>query len=89
MSVRRFLVTAPVGDRMDVWAATSTYANWIEGRGPQERETWLATCPGQYAEHFIAAARCRPDLTVEEIQGAGDDERYELVAGQPGTGWKP
>ncbi|MGH3222255.1 MAG: hypothetical protein ACRDPY_26775 [Streptosporangiaceae bacterium] len=87
MSVRRFLVTASLGDRMDVWAATAAYANWIDGRGPEERQTWLVTCLGEHGDHFLAAAKGRPDVTVEEIQGAGDDERYELLAGKPGSGW--
>lgn len=86
--VHRFLVTAPLGDRMDVWAATGTVANWIEGRGPAERETWLVTCMGEHAGFFLEVARKR-DVTVEEIEGAGDDERYVLRAGEPGTGWKP
>ena len=89
MSVRRFLVTSSLGSRMGVWAATATYVNWIEGRGPEERETWLVTCFGEHADHFLAAARLRPDVTIEEIQGAGDDERYELLVGDPDTGWQP
>lgn len=89
MSVRRFLVTASPGSRMDAWAATAPISNWLEGRGPEERETWLVMCPGEHADYFLTAARQRADVTVEEIEGAGDSERYTLLAGEPGTGWKP
>ena len=85
MTVHRYLVTASTGSRMDLWAATGAYANWIEGRGPQERETWLVTCFAEHSSHFLAAARQRADATVEEIEGAGDAEQYVLVAGEPGT----
>ena len=87
--VRRFLVTASLDDRMDVWAATAAFSNWLEGRGPEDRETWLVTCPGEYSAAFLAAAQARPAATVEEIEGAGDSERYVMLAGEPGSGWKP
>lgn len=88
LGLRVFLVTSSPGSRMDVWAVTAVYANWIEGRGPDERETWLVTCLGGSADYFLAAAACRADVTVEELHGAGDDERYTLLAGEPGTGWR-
>ncbi len=89
MSVRRFLVTASPGSRMDVWAATAPVSNWLDGRGPEERATWLVMCPGEHAEYFLAAARQRADVTVEELEGAGDSEQYTLLVGEPGTGWNP
>ena len=67
--MRRFLVTASLDDRMDVWAATAAFSNWLEGRGPEDRETWLVTCPGEYSAAFLAAAQARPAATVEEIEG--------------------
>jgi len=83
-----FLVTADLGTRMDLWAATAMVTNWLEGRGPAERETWMVMCPGEHGEAFLAAAR-QLGATVEEIEGAGDDERYVLRVGEPGTGWQP
>jgi hypothetical protein len=84
--VRRLLVTAPIGERMDMWAATAVFANWIEGRGPENRETWLVTCFGEHAPGFLDAAR-KIGVTVEQVEGAGDDERYVMLVGEPGTGW--
>jgi hypothetical protein len=86
MSVHRLLVTSDADRRMDVWAATGTYANWIEGRENGDRETWLVTCFDDHREAFLAAA-CAAGVTVERIDGAGEDESYELLAGEPGTGW--
>lgn len=85
--VHRYLITAPIAERMDTWAATGMFANWIEGRGPEDRQTWLVTCFDHHAPSFLAAAR-NIGVTVEEIEGAGDDERYVLIAGEPGTGWQ-
>ncbi len=82
-----FLVTAPIGLRMDLWAAAATFTNWIEGRGPAVRETWLVMCPGEYGEGFLDIARTI-GVTVERVEGAGDDERYVMLVGEPGTGWK-
>jgi hypothetical protein len=87
MSVHRFLVTAPIGERMDMWAVTAIFANWIEGRGPEDRETWLVTCFDEHAQGFLEAGR-RSGVTVEEVEGAGDDERYVMRVGEPGTGWE-
>lgn len=87
MSVRRFLVTAPICERMDMWAATAAFANWIEGRGPEDRETWLVTCFDVHARIFLAAAR-EVGATVEQIEGAGDTERYVLLTGEAATGWQ-
>ena len=85
--MHRFLVTAPMGLRIDMWAAMAAVTNWLEGRGPEERETWLVMCPGEYAEAFLTAARTI-GVTVEEIEGAGDDERYVMLVGEPGSGWQ-
>ncbi len=86
MSVHRFLVTAPIHLRLAVWADTAAFANWIEGRGPQDRETWLVTSFSQHADSFLEVAR-DIGVTVEEIEGAGDDERYVMLVGEHGTGW--
>lgn len=88
--VHRFLVTAEDGARFDMWHATGAYANWIDGRENERRgeayETWLVTVFGEHEEHFLTAARAT-GVTVEEIEGGGDTERYELRVGEPGTGW--
>ncbi|MEV6791276.1 hypothetical protein AB0M87_04575 [Streptomyces sp. NPDC051320] len=89
MTVHRFLATAPVGPRMDMWAATAACANWLEGRENGDRgETWLVMVPSDHAEDFVTAGAAA-GVTVEEIQGDGDEENYVLRAGEPGTGWRP
>lgn len=86
-AVHRYLVTAEVGPRMDVWVATGMYANWIEGRSNRtDRETWLVTCYDQDSTPFLDVARIF-GVTVEELHGTADSERYELLTGEPGTGW--
>lgn len=88
MNVHRYLVTAPDGPRMDMWTATGMYANWIEGRENKSRgETWLVTVFGEHTEHFLEAGRAT-GVTVEEIEGGGETERYILCVGEPGTGWQ-
>ena len=84
----RYLVTAPLDLRMNTWAATAMFTNWLEGRGLEERQTWLVTCFDNRRESFLAAARTI-GVTVEEISGAGDDEHYILLVGEPGSGWTP
>jgi hypothetical protein len=86
--VHRFLVTAAEGPKFDLWSVTGFFANWIEGRPNGERETWLVTVFDEAAGSFLDAAR-PAGVTVEEIEGAGDDERYVMRVGEPGTGWKP
>jgi hypothetical protein len=87
MSVRRFLVTASEGDRIAMWEAVGPYSNWIEGRlRARGGETWLVTVFGEDANRFLEIAR-RVGATVEEIEGGGDDERYLLRVGEPGSGW--
>jgi hypothetical protein len=88
VSVHRFLVTSDTARRMDVWATTGAYANWIEGRENGARETWLVTCFDEHREAFLAAARTA-GVTVERIDGTGEAESYELLVGAPGTGWTP
>lgn len=88
--VHRFLVTAPDDPRIDMWYATAAYANWLDGRDNERLgdgyETWLVTVFGEHEEHFVTAARA-VGVTVEEIEGGGDTERYVLRVGEPGTGW--
>lgn len=89
MTVHRYLVTGEIGPRMDVWAYTAAYANWIEGRlapGRAATETWLVICFDEHAAAFLAYAKAA-GVTVEEIEGAGDDESYTLLVGDPGSGW--
>lgn len=84
----QYLVTASFNQRMDMWAATATFSNWFEGRGPQDRQTWLVACVADCADAFLGVAR-QLGVTVEAIEGSGDDERYVLLVGEPGTGWTP
>ena len=88
MPVRSYLATSEIGPRMDMWAATAMVANWIEGRrGKGDRETWLVTCFDEHRDGFLEAAR-KTGVTLEEIEGSGDEERYLLLVGEPGTGWQ-
>ncbi len=85
--VHRYLITAPVDLKMDLWVATGMFANWLEGRQNGGRETWLATVFDQHSEGFLTAAR-NVGVTIEEIEGGGDTESYRLLVGEPGTGWQ-
>lgn len=88
MTVHRFLVTADPGERLDVWAATCAYANWIEGReNKRGGDTFLVTVFSAQGEKFLDVARTYSGVTVEEIEGAGDNETYALRVGEEGTGW--
>lgn len=88
MTVHRFLITASDGPRIDVWAATADYSNWLEGRDNRDRETWLVMVMGADAQRFLTAARMA-GATVEELIIDSDTERYELRVGAAGTGWAP
>jgi hypothetical protein len=89
MSVARYLVTATDEQKWALWEQTAAVANWIEGRRHSGggRETWLVTVYGEHATTVLDIARA-VGATVEEIQGAGDTETYELRVGEPGTGWQ-
>lgn len=88
MTVHRFLVTADVDPRLQVWAQTAPYANWIEGReNKRGGDTFLVTVFAAQGEDFLSAARDHSGVTVEEIEGAGDTETYVLRVGEEGTGW--
>jgi hypothetical protein len=83
-NVHGYLVTGDEGKRWDHWTVTCAYANWLETRG----ETAHVMCFDDTREHFLEAAR-RLGLTVQVIEGAGDDESYRLLIGGEGTGWAP
>lgn len=87
MAVHRYLVTANDAQKWHLWQATAAAANWIDGRTHDRSETWLVTVYGEHTAAFLEAARAA-GATVEEIQGAGDTETYELRVGEPGTGWQ-
>jgi hypothetical protein len=87
MTVRFFLVTASLDDRMALWSVTLPYANWIDGCGPEERETWLVTCLDRHSPHFFEMAE-HSGATVEEIDHTDGAEKHVLRVGAPGTGWE-
>lgn len=94
MTVHRLLVTAYPDVRAAVWAATALSANWLECRDHPARDgaqTCLVTVFAEQLPDFLDLARQVNDtagpVTVEEIHGAGDDETYTLLLGEPGTGW--
>jgi hypothetical protein len=84
--VHRYLVTASLGVKFDLWSVTGGYANWLEGRENGDRETWLVTVLGADSARFLRHARLF-GATVEEVHGGGDSESYTLVVGEPMTGW--
>lgn len=85
--VHGYLVTAGDDQKMDMWRRTACYANWLDGRNnPAGGETWHVMCFDEDSERFLDSARAA-SVTVQEIVGAGDDERYEIRVGEPGTGW--
>jgi hypothetical protein len=86
--VHAYLVTTPPGEHMDLWAATATVANWIERRVGRNGATWQVMVIGDAGPQFLDIARKLGGITVEEIEGSGDDERFVLLVGEPGTGWK-
>jgi hypothetical protein len=89
MSVHAYLVTTPPDEHLDLWAATAPVANWIEARSGRNGTTWQVMVMGDNGPQFLDIARKMGGITVEEIEGAGGDERYVLLVGEPGTGWEP
>lgn len=92
MSVHAYLVTTRNDShRLDLWQLTGWTANWLEGRDGKHGQTWQVMVPGEYAAQFRAAVAdlnaAGRDITLEEIHGAADHETYELLAGQPDSGW--
>lgn len=85
--VHRYLVTASVDLKMNTWAATAMFSNWLGGRENGDRETWLVTVFANRSESFLLAAR-NIGVTVEEIEGGGESESYALRVGEPGSGWQ-
>lgn len=89
MALRRLLVTADDQTRLALWLPLATVANWIEGRPHPRRpgvETWSVTVFDPDTDLLLEAAR-RAGATVEEIDGADDDETYRLLVGTAGSGW--
>jgi len=86
--IHRFLVTADTNRKIHHWSATATFVNWIEGRDNGDRETWLVTCYEPQVKSFLNTAKTI-GVTVQKIHDAGDRETYELLVGNPGTGWPP
>lgn len=86
--VHRFLATATHGPRLALWQCTAVCANWLDARdNPRGGETWLVTVFTEHAQQFLDAATAL-GVTVEEIESSGDEEKYRLRVGEPGTGWQ-
>lgn len=84
--ILRALVTGEQHDLIRISQRTSFYANWIEGRQKNGRETYLVTVFSNSRQDFLDTAK-ETGVTVEEIIDAGEDETYVLRVGAPGTGW--
>jgi hypothetical protein len=85
--VSRLLVTGEQHDLMRISQRTSFYANWIESRDRNGRETYLVTVWGNEQSDFLDTAR-ETGVTVEQVIGADETEEYILLIGAPGTGWE-
>jgi hypothetical protein len=70
-----------------LWQKTAYYANWIETRQRQGRQTTLVTVSEDQREMFVTAAQATTGVTVEEVIGGEEVEDYQLLVGDPGTGW--
>lgn len=89
MGVASYLVTGTLQAKMTTWGPTAGYANWIEGRRLTDgRETWLVTVFDEHSKPFFNAAKTA-GATVESVGANEDLETYELIVGEPGTGWNP
>jgi hypothetical protein len=64
--IHRMLVTAPAQTKMCMWAATASFATWIQGWPTAGGETWLVTVPGRDVWSFCHAA-AQLGVTVAEI----------------------
>jgi hypothetical protein len=91
--VTRFLVSGEQTPEMKIQMASSSYANWIEGRPNHHGTTsWLVTVYDTERERFIHAARVVGDLTLQTLDwmdlGYGQKrEVYEILMGD--KGWHP
>lgn len=100
--VTGYLVTGRAPHLTEFMISTMHYANWRDSRpvtpGAEEGSDTTARVMvmDKDAEPFLGLARYvnglpREDrvrtLTVERIIPAGDGESYELLIGDPGTGW--
>lgn len=86
--VHAYLVTTPPDEHFGLWAATATVANWIGSCAGRNGTTWQVMVMGDSGPAFLEAARKLGGITVEEVEGAGEGERFVLLVGEPGTGWK-
>ena len=84
--ILRALVTGEQPALLSMNQRTAYYANWIDSKQKDGRETYIVTVFDNERHQFIDTA-LQTGVTVEEIHGAGDDETYELLVGAPGTGW--
>jgi hypothetical protein len=87
MTVHRLLITARTELRVDLWAATCEFSNWLEGRENGDRVTWLTIVYDGDLPVFLDAAE-KLGVTVDEVDGAGETESYRTLVGAPGTGWR-
>lgn len=100
--VSGYLVTGRFPHLEEFIISTNHYANWVEVRptrpemGDASDTTAQAMVMDKDAPEFVATARRLNELprldrvrtlTVEKITGAGDGESYDLLTGEPGTGW--
>lgn len=88
MAVLRYLVTVAEDTRFYLWWSTALYTNWLDVRFLLDgRQTWLVMVY-EPVDEFLAVARA-VGATVELVHGGDDTETYELIVGEPGTGWNP
>lgn len=82
--VNGYLVTGAEHERMQLWRTSCHVTNWLDLRD----QTAHVMVFDENLSQFLANAG-QFGLTVQRIDGAGDDERYEILVGEESDGWTP
>jgi hypothetical protein len=83
-TVKRLLVSGDDAQIITFHLAVANVLNALERR----EQTVIYTCMSYDFEWAMEIAR-NEGLTVQELHGAGDNERYELLCGDEAKAWKP
>jgi hypothetical protein len=80
--VHGYLVTGTDEQRIDLQLATGQVTNWLELRG----QTAFIMAFDEHLDGFLKlATKC--GVTVQRIEGAGDNETFRLLVGEEKSGW--
>jgi hypothetical protein len=83
-SVHGYLVTGDEGPREGLWRTSCHVTNWLDLRG----QTAHVMVFDENLNQFLANA-AQFGLTVQRIEGAGEDEHYQILVGDEADGWTP